>query len=424
MGAESALRSRFFLVILLVLASVSAASVMVGSAETPAFPSIPVQTDDGFDPVTIIWTGYAPAWWVAANLNGWSDSAYCSSPKAVNGEQYNYTLERPDPGALPCLGPRDHVRVWDMGYSPVYGRWSIGSAHHEHTVCFPCHHVIDSWESAESGVNSTFAHSQVATSIMNLTLGNGGFYQNVYFNGNATMIQLKPPPTKYPVVFDEKGLSNGTSWSVTLNQTTKSSQLPAIIFTEQSGTYPFTIEPLSGYDATPSSGTITVADAGTSESTVFSVPWTTRSATVFPDSGPSFPVSFRGNATVWVPTIRSTGRDNSALSFNVTEVGTRGILNVTIPREAVPHTSSVTVLVDGTRVSGTSMRRDASNYYVSLTVPFGAHSVEFQFVSPQPPYLEYIAIVALFAGIIGLLYLAKDRMKRMLSSQVRLRSNL
>ncbi len=144
------------------------------------------------------------------------------------------------------------------------------------------------------------------------------------------------------------------------------------------------------------------------------------SATLFPESRASFSVSFRGNATVGIPTIRNTGKDNSTLRFNVTEVGTRGILNVTIPRLAVPPASSVTVLVDGIRDSATSVQGDASNYYVSLVVPFGTHSVTLQFVAPQPPqppYLEYIALGALLVGIVGSLFLAKDRGKRKLTGE-------
>jgi hypothetical protein len=381
-----------------------------------ASPSIPLQTDDGLDPITLIWTGYAPAWWVAANLNGWSDTAYCSSAKTVNGAAYNYTLEQPDPGATPCIGPRDHVRIWDMGYSSVYGRWSIGSAHHEHTVCFPCHHVIDSWERAESDIRSSFTLGQFTTSISNFTLANAGIYQGIYNDGNATLIELKPPPNEHPVVFNENGMRNGTSWSVTLDGTTMSSQLPDIIFSKPNGTYSFTIVPPSGYNATPSSGTITVTGPGATETILFRVPWTTSTTILHPKPGTSVPIGISGNATIAAQTIRLTGMDRPVLSFNVTEIGTRGVLNVTIPRSAAPPQSSVTVLVDGIQNGGTEVQQDAGNYYVFFVVPYGTHSVELQFTAPQSPYLVYIAIGAVSAGMIGLLFLVRNWRKRKLAA--------
>ena len=412
------MRVRFFLLLLFVLGPGSARHPVEGLAQVSASPSIPLRTDDGLDPITLIWTGYAPAWWVAANLNGWSDTAYCSSAKTVNGAAYNYTLEQPDPGATPCIGPRDHVRIWDMGYSPAYGRWSIGSAHHEHTVCFPCHHVVDSWERAESDVRFTFSNGPFATSISNFTLANSGNYQGVYNDGNATLIELKPPPQENPVVFNENGLSNGTSWSVTLDGTTMSSLLPDIIFSKPNGTYSFTIVPPSGYYATPSSGAITVKSPGATETILFRVPWTTTSATLHPKPGASISIGISGNATVPAQTIRFTGMEDPVLSFNATEIGTRGVLNVTIPRTAAPPQSSVSVLVDGIPNGGTEVQQDANNYYVFLVIPYGAHSVELQFTAPQPPYPLYIAVGALSAGIIGLLFLFRNRRNRTLPGKL------
>jgi hypothetical protein len=308
-----------------------------------------------------------------------------------------------------------------MGYSQVYGRWSIGSAHHEHTVCFPCHHVVDSWERAESDVRLTFAHGLSTTSVSNFTLGNVGNYQGVYNDGNATLIELKSPPQQpheYPVVFNENGLTNGTVWSLTLDGATMSSQRPDIVFSKPNGTYSFALVPPSGYAATPSSGTITVTGLGATETIIFRVPWTTSSTILHPKPGTSVSIGISGNATVLAETIRLTGVDRPVLSFNVTEIGTRGVLNVTIPRSAAPPQSSVTALVDGAPSRTTELRQDAGNYYVLLVVPYGTHSVELQFTSPQSPYPIYIAIGALSAGIIGLLFLFRNRRNRTLTGKL------
>jgi hypothetical protein len=79
-----------------------------------------------------------------------------------------------------------------MGYSASFGFWSVGAVHHEHLVCNPsCHHVIDNWEGAEADARSTFTGRGNTASITNYTLANAGLYQNVYNDGNATMVVLK-----------------------------------------------------------------------------------------------------------------------------------------------------------------------------------------------------------------------------------------
>ncbi len=223
--------------------------------------TIPVQTDDGLDPVNLIFTGYAPAWWVVQNFNGWNPTP-CSEPKTLDGKTYDFTLETPDTRAqtpLPCSGPRSHVRVWDMGVDPILGHWSIGTVHHERTLCNPfCHHIIDGWENAEQQIRSTFTLSGATVSISNYTLPNSGFYQSFYNDGNATLIQLSSPST-YPVSFAETGLRPGTSWSITLNQTTISSTSDTMLYSEPNGTYTFTVAPISGYTSVPASGVLQVS---------------------------------------------------------------------------------------------------------------------------------------------------------------------
>src|SRR5437879_12717633 len=125
------MRLWLFLLILLAFGSSHARYPALGLAQVSASPSVPLQTDDGLDPITLIWTGYAPTWWVAANLYGWSDTAYCSSAKPATGAAYNYTLEQPDSGATSCLAPRDPVPISDIGDSPVSGWGRIGAARRE-----------------------------------------------------------------------------------------------------------------------------------------------------------------------------------------------------------------------------------------------------------------------------------------------------
>jgi hypothetical protein len=60
------------------------------------------------------------------------------------------------------------------------------------------------------------------------------------------------------VDFVETGLASGTTWSVSLKGTLSSSDTNTISFSEIPGTYKFNVTPVSGYTASPSSGTVKV----------------------------------------------------------------------------------------------------------------------------------------------------------------------
>ncbi len=105
-----------------------------------------------------------------------------------------------------------------------------------------------------------------------LNLGAGGGYigegiayapatGDVYLAGSISdvLIAVGPVPT-YPVEFQELGLRQGTSWSVTLNGTQQTSIAPEIGFVEYAGTYLFTVGPVPGYTSVPTYGTVTVPD--------------------------------------------------------------------------------------------------------------------------------------------------------------------
>ncbi len=237
--------------------------VLLSSIPVHGGASVPTQTDDGLDPVNVIFTGYAPASWVAQNLQGWNSSP-CSEPKILGGRTYDVNMETPDTRSQvpPCYGPRYHIRVWDMGTDPVLGHWSIGAVHHEHTECtlriFFCHHVIDSWEQAEHLVRSTFVNSSVTLSISSLQLNNISLYQGIYNDGNATLIQLSPT-NLYSVIFQEAGLPANTPWSVTLNGTTSSSTVGNITVKTRKADYSFTVGNVPGFVADISSGNFTLS---------------------------------------------------------------------------------------------------------------------------------------------------------------------
>ncbi|HUZ80277.1 MAG TPA: thermopsin family protease [Thermoplasmata archaeon] len=76
-------------------------------------------------------------------------------------------------------------------------------------------------------------------------------------------------PGSYAVIFSETGLSQGTSWSVTLNGGTASSTSSVITFAEANGAYNYTVGAVSGFTASPVSGTVSVSGASVSVSIAF-----------------------------------------------------------------------------------------------------------------------------------------------------------
>ena len=222
----------------------------------------------------------------------------------------------------------------------------------------------------------------------------------------------QPPQQEYPIGFNENGLGNGTSWSITLEGETRSSKLPDIVFSKPNGRFPFTTNLVLGYASTPSSGSITVSGVEVREAIHFSIPWTSYSATIHPNRQQSISIGFAGNATVNAPTIHIASSNNPHLDFNATEIGPRGLLNVTIPRSIAPLQATVDVAIDGVPDPGAKVSSDAHNYYVSFSFPYGTHSIDLAFNSPPPPYLSYIAIGVLSAGILGTIVLFRNRRTR------------
>jgi len=92
---------------------------------------------------------------------------------------------------------------------------------------------------------------------------------NAYDFVNA-QLNLSVTPASYGVSFTESGLPSGTFWSVTFNGNTQSSIGANLNFTAKNGTYSYSVSPVTGFTATPSSGSVTVSGAAQSISILFS----------------------------------------------------------------------------------------------------------------------------------------------------------
>ncbi len=97
----------------------------------------------------------------------------------------------------------------------------------------------------------------------------------VTVSGRSTTVNITFVPATYSVTLTEQGLPAGTVWSATLagngQSYSKSSTATSIVFVLPNGTYVATVDVPAGYDASLSSGTITVAGQPASATVSFSV---------------------------------------------------------------------------------------------------------------------------------------------------------
>ncbi len=174
-----------------------------------------------------------------------------------------------------------------------------------------------SWSVTLAGVPHTSATSTIAfsepngiyaytiESVAGYTASPSSGSVTVNSAGVSTSIMFTAvPPTTYDVNFAETGLPAGTSWSVTLAGTTRSSITTKVLFNEPDGTYSYTVSPVTGYTASPSSGTITVNGESVTQPIAFSgVPraptissFSTSSSTITLGSSVTFTVTAAGGA--------------------------------------------------------------------------------------------------------------------------------
>ncbi|HEV2165892.1 MAG TPA: hypothetical protein VGS23_02765 [Thermoplasmata archaeon] len=144
-------------------------------------------------------------------------------------------------------------------------------------------------------------------------LGLANIIPGFHLTGNPT-----PKPshlgTNYTISFQETGLPDGTTWSVSLGGTSHQASGTTISFAEPNGSFSYTVATISGYTASPSQGTQTVA--GSDES----VPVTFARA----GSGslpPAYPVTFEETGlpagTNWAITFNGSAMHSTVTSIVV-----------------------------------------------------------------------------------------------------------
>jgi hypothetical protein len=149
---------------------------------------------------------------------------------------------------------------------------------------------------------------------------------NVLVTGNQNVdIVFTHVPVAYPVTFTESGLNPGTSWSVTLGSSTKSSANTTITFLELNNTYLYSIPNVGAYTPTPPGGNVQVNGMPVNLNVMFTGPSVGKYAVTFSETGLS--------GMNWSVTLTSSSGSTTAYSdftSNVVFQVTNGTYSFTI----------------------------------------------------------------------------------------------
>ncbi len=216
--------------------------------------------------------------------------------------------------------------------------------------------------------NGTFSYIVSATPGMVATPSHGTFKVNGAALAQPVAFTLSAG--FYTVTFTETGLPAGTTWQVTLGVTTLSTSGTTLIFTEANGTYPFTVGAISGFLASPASGSLTVSGSAQSQTVTFTSLIVTYTVTFVArglSSGQTWSVTVSGAGTA---PISGIAKGNAWINFTLangvyvwTTAGPSGMY-------ATP--SGGTITVSGSSMtaatvawSSTSTTTSASSTYLS-----------------------------------------------------------
>lgn len=171
----------------------------------------------------------------------------------------------------------------------------------------------------------------------------GTVYVANYLSGTLSI--FRPMPMNYTVTFEEAGLPSGMNWSVDLNGTVQTVSDSSMTFVESSGSYPYEVEPVIGYSASPPVGTIIVSGMNVDLAILFTL-----------NPVASFTVTFIQvgllTGTTWSVTLGATKKTDSERSINFTGVSNGSYaFSVESVGGSTAEPSSGTVSVNGTNVT-------------------------------------------------------------------------
>jgi YVTN family beta-propeller protein len=208
----------------------------------------------------------------------------------------------------------------------------------------PKHSVIG--VTAENDGRVTFISNVTNTVVANVSVGelpvgiaystvNGDDYVANSNSSNMSVIGTSLPPP-YAVTFTETGLPAATNWTVTFAGSSLSSKTNQITFSEVNGMgYPFSVSPIPGYVASPTSGSLTVAGFPVRETITFT-PFTYT--LTFRESG-------LPGATNWSVILNLTPQvsNTTSITFQVANGSYSFIVNTVTGYSASPASGNVTI---------------------------------------------------------------------------------
>lgn len=115
--------------------------------------------------------------------------------------------------------------------------------------------------------SNLYVYGEPVTSILTYDNISGYLYESHFTSGRMSVVSgyKKVYNTtaaningEYTITFSESGLPYGTVWFVSINGTKESSSSSTLIFQEHNGSYSYTVGTISGYQVTPSSGSVNV----------------------------------------------------------------------------------------------------------------------------------------------------------------------
>ncbi len=321
---------------------------------------------------------------------------YTSTTSVDVGATQDYWYSSPPSNGLPSGTPTN-----DNSYPNIYtiGYHSSAPPAPTYTVTFTESGLASgtSWSvtfdgTSQSSTSTTDAFS-VPDGTYSYTIGTVAGYTasptsgSVTVNGANTGVSVAFTANKYTVTFTESGLPSGTSWSVTLAGTSQSSTTTTIVFTVTDGSYSYTVGSVTGYSASPSSGTVTVSNANTGVSIAYSSTsgqangvWAEVTATAantyfytlpeaeeFTVGSTSEKVNFvnlflegTGTITVGIGTSAFTSNTVAAITVSVNQPSSGGWQNVTF--------SSVTLT-------------GGADYFLNVNEPSGSGNVQWGYTT-------------------------------------------
>jgi hypothetical protein len=190
-------------------------------------------------------------------------------------------------------------------------------------------------------VNGSYAYSVAQNGNYSPSPGSG----TVRVHGANQTINVTFSKATYPVSFSESGLPSGTSWSVTFGGTSASST-GNLTFQVVNGSYPFTVGSVSGYTASPSSGTVKVRGQAQTISVRFTANVTQplRYSVYFNESG-------LPNGSTWSVDLNGTTHTSTSFSILFTDPNGSYRFNASCGANYTASPSSGYANVSGTTVA-------------------------------------------------------------------------